>query len=100
MDITLIYFEECPNWKIADERLRSLADERGDLTLAHRLVETPEDAERAGMRGSPSILIDCVDVFAEPGSTVGWACRRYPTSDGYAGAPTLEQLREALADAA
>ncbi len=99
MDITLLYFEECPNWKIADERLRVLADERDDLTLTRRLVETPEEAERAGFRGSPSILIDGVDVFAEPASAVGWSCRRYLTPDGYAGAPTLEQLRAALADA-
>ena len=99
MDITLLYFTDCPNWKTADERLRSLADERGDLTLTHRLVESPEEAERVKFRGSPSIHVNGVDLFAEPRSAVGWSCRRYPTPDGYAGAPTLEQLREVLADA-
>lgn len=97
MDITLLYFTDCPNWKIADERLRTLAEERGDLTITHLLVESPEEAECVKFRGSPSIQVDGDDLFAELGSSVGWSCRRYPTPDGYAGAPTLEQLRAALA---
>lgn len=99
MDITLLYFTDCPNWKIAEERLQVIMTERDDLTLTHRLVESPQEAERVGFHGSPSILIDGVDVFAEPGARVGLTCRRYPTPEGYAGAPTLEQLREVLADA-
>ncbi len=97
MDITLLYFEDCPSWKVADERLALIAAERGDVTVTRRLVESPEEAERTGFRGSPSILVDGVDVFAEPDSGVGLACRRYRTPDGYEGAPTLEQLREVLA---
>ena len=96
MDITLLYFEDCPNWKAADERLALLAAERPDLRVTHRQVETTEEAERVGFLGSPSIHVDGVDVFAEPGSQVGLTCRRYSTPDGYQGAPTLEQLRAAL----
>lgn len=99
MDITLLYFTDCPNWKTADERLRTLADERGDLTITHLRVESPEEAERVKFLGSPSIQVDGVDLFAESGSSVGWSCRRYRTPDGYAGAPTVEQLRSALAGA-
>jgi len=99
MDITLLYFEDCPNWKAADERLTLLATERPDITVTHQLVETSAQAERVGFLGSPSIRVDGVDVFAEPGSRVGLAYRRYPTPDGYVGAPTLEQLRAVLADA-
>ncbi|MDZ7931231.1 MAG: thioredoxin family protein [Rhodococcus sp. (in: high G+C Gram-positive bacteria)] len=98
MDITLLYFEDCPNWKSADERLALLATERPDIAVSHQLVETLEQAERVGFLGSPSIQVDGVDVFAEPGSRVGLTCRRYPTPEGYAGAPTLEQLRVVLAD--
>ena len=54
---------------------------------------TPAEAERTGFHGSPSILVDGVDVFAEPGSEGGLSCRRYLTPNGYEGAPTLEQLR-------
>lgn len=99
MDITLLYFEDCPNWKVADERLALIAAERGDVTVTHRLVETPEDAERVGFLGSPSIQIDGVDLFAEPGAPIGLACRRYAVPGGHEGAPTLDQLRGALADA-
>jgi len=100
MDITLLYFDDCPNWKIADQRLAAIAAERADLTVTRHLVDTLEEAERVGFHGSPSILVDGVDVFAEPGAGVGLSCRVYRTPDGLAGAPTLEQLRAALAGAA
>ncbi len=99
MDITLLYFPDCPNWRTVQERLTLLATERPDITVTHQLVETPEQAERVGFLGSPSIQVNGVDVFAGPGSRVGLACRRYLTPDGYAGSPTLEQLRAVLADA-
>jgi hypothetical protein len=99
MDITLLYFEDCPHWKVADERLATLAAERPGIHVAHHLVETPEEAERTGFHGSPSILVDGVDAFAEPSSAVGLSCRRYLTPDGYEGAPTLDQLRAVLTDA-
>ena len=99
MDITLLYFEDCPNWKIAEERLAVIAAERPDVTVVRHLVETPQEAERLGFLGSPSIQVDGVDLFAPPGAQVGLTCRRYPTPHGYEGAPTLEQLRAALPDA-
>lgn len=97
MDIALLYFDDCPNWKIADERLAVIAAERPDLTVSRHLVDTLEEAERVGFHGSPSILVDGVDVFAEPDHGVGLSCRVYRTPDGPAGAPTIEQLRAALA---
>ena len=98
MDITLLYFEECPNWKVVDERLGVLARELGDITVTRHRVETTEEADRTGFRGSPSIVVDGVDVFAGPGSAVGLSCRMYRTPDGYDGAPTLEQLRAVLTE--
>ncbi|WP_299445059.1 thioredoxin family protein [uncultured Phycicoccus sp.] len=96
MEITLLYFGGCPHWEVADQRVRELAAGRPDITITHRLVETPEEADRVGFLGSPSILVDGVDPFAEPGEQPGLSCRRYRTPDGYAGAPTLEQLRAVL----
>jgi len=97
MDIALLYFDDCPNWEVVDERLSAIADERADLTVTRHLVETLEEAERVGFQGSPSILVDGVDVFADPEAGVGLSCRVYRTPDGPAGAPTVEQLRAALA---
>ncbi|CAN5349656.1 hypothetical protein BH23ACT6_BH23ACT6_12950 [soil metagenome] len=99
MDITLLYFEDCPNWKLAEERLVALAKGRPDLAVTHRLVQTTAEAERLGFLGSPSIQVNGVDVFAEPGSQVGLSGRRYSTPDGYQGAPSLEQLKGVLTNA-
>jgi hypothetical protein len=96
MDVTLRYFDDCPNWKATDAHLGVLAAERDDLRISRRLVTTPEEAEATRFRGSPSVLIDGVDPFAEPDAPVGLACRVYQTPDGPAGSPTLDQLREAL----
>ncbi|MCY7403152.1 MAG: thioredoxin family protein [Cryobacterium sp.] len=96
MEITLQYFDGCPNWTIVAERLAAIAQPNPDMTVTHRLVETPEDAEAIGFRGSPSILVNGTDVFPDPSAPVGLACRIYVTPDGIAGAPTLEQLQAAI----
>lgn len=94
--VTLLYFDGCPNWQVVDERLRELRSEVG-FSLEHRRVETPEEAERVGFRGSPTVLIDGVDPFAAGDEPFGLACRVYATPDGPQGSPTVEQLRTALA---
>ncbi|QDO88133.1 thioredoxin family protein [Ornithinimicrobium ciconiae] len=96
MDITLLYFDDCPNWALIDQRLAAIAADHADVVVKRRRVETPEEAERLGFLGSPSILVDGVDAFAEPNAGVGLSCRVYRTRDGLAGAPTLEQLRVVL----
>ncbi|MDH3753601.1 MAG: thioredoxin family protein [Acidimicrobiia bacterium] len=96
MDITLQYIDDCPNWKTADDHLRALRAELPDLVVTHQLVNTPDEAEAVGFRGSPSILVDGIDPFADPGAPVGLSCRVYQTPDGPAGSPTIDQLRAVL----
>lgn len=96
MDVTLLYFDGCPSWQRADQLLSALADDLG-FTLTRRKVETQEEAETLGFRGSPSILVDGRDVFAEGDEPAGLSCRVYQTPQGPAGAPTEEQLRTAVA---
>ncbi len=96
MQVTLLYFDDCPNWIETDQHLTQLQAEIPDLEVARRLIETPEEAERHEFRGSPSILVDGVDPFADPGSPVGLSCRIYSTPSGLAGSPTLNQLRGVL----
>lgn len=95
MRIELLYFEDCPHWKIADERLQPLAAARG-IEVEHRLVTSPEEAQAARFRGSPTILIDGRDPFAGADEAFGLSCRVYQTADGPAGSPTTEQLEAAL----
>lgn len=65
---------------------------RLDEAVTLTAVPTPEDAERLGFRGSPTILIDGEDPFADEAAPVGLACRVFATPDGLRGAPTVEQL--------
>ena len=94
MEITLQYFDDCPNWQVAEARLRQVLVElgRSDQSIHRQRVETPEDAERVGFGGSPTILIDGIDAFPDPAGPAGYACRVY----GGDAAPTAEQLRVAL----
>lgn len=91
MKLELLYFDDCPNWKVAAERLEEVAARRG-LVVEGRLVATAEEAEEAGFRGSPTILIDGHDPFASPDEPFGLTCRLYSTPDGPAGSPTIDQL--------
>lgn len=98
MKVELLYFDGCPNWTVADERLSEAAQlvSRGDLTVHRRRVETEEDAIAVGFTGSPTILINDWDPFARGDEQVGLACRVYSTPDGLAGSPSVSQLVEAL----
>ena len=96
MNVTLLYFDDCPNWLEVDRHLRALAVEYPEIVVERRVVETVEDAESARFHGSPSIVVDGIDPFADADASIGLSCRMYQTPDGTAGAPTLEQLREAI----
>ena len=69
----LLYFGGCPHWTVAEQRLRSALARvgRGD-EIHHVLVETPEDAERLGFLGSPTILVDGHDPSRVEGSRRPW----------------------------
>jgi len=95
--IELLWFSGCPNWQETDARLRealTLAGLHADVVLVE--VTTPEDAERRRFRGSPTVLIDGTDAFAQESDPVGLSCRVFQTPDGLRGAPTVEQLVDAL----
>jgi hypothetical protein len=96
--LTIRYFDGCPNWQVARERLEEAlrALGRDDQPVTLERVETEEDAERLAFRGSPTILIDGRDPFADRGAPVGLACRIYLSQGGYDGAPSVAQLCEAV----
>lgn len=98
MHVTLRYIEGCPHAPAVAAHLRALARDMA-FEVAHEVVDSPESASRLGFAGSPTVLIDGRDPFATGDEPVGLACRVYPTADGPRGAPTRQQLRDALAAA-
>jgi hypothetical protein len=97
MDITLQYFDDCPNWKITDRHLNTLIDEHSpDARVCYQPIDKPEAAAEHCFRGSPTVLIDGIDPFAEPNTPVGLSCRVYITENGPAGSPTFHQLEQAI----
>ncbi|WP_435060120.1 hypothetical protein [Streptomyces sp. bgisy060] len=64
------------------------------------MIDGQAEAVRSGFTGSPTILIDGHDPFAEPGAVPSLACRIYRTPNGPAGAPDIDQLSQALGAAA
>lgn len=99
--VTLRHFEGCPHWRTAHDRLRQALRQEGFSRVEPILkrVETPEEAERLRFVGSPTILLNGRDPFAETDESFGLSCRVYQTPEGLAGSPTIEQLREALRSA-
>lgn len=96
MNVTLLYFDDCPNWKDLDRHLQTLTTELGNLVVTRHLVDTPEEAERTSFRGSPSVIVDGIDPFADPDAPVGLSCRVYQTPGSLVGSPTIDQLRTVL----
>lgn len=97
MDVKLLYFEGCPNHQVASERLQVALQRRGrpDVEVAEA-VETEAEAARLGFTGSPTILIDGRDPFADATTSASLSCRIYQTSAGPQGSPTIEELEAVL----
>lgn len=100
VEVTVLYFDGCPNWRTAEERVAEALGRLGrtDVAIARQRVVSQDEAETWRFRGSPSVLVDGRDVFAEPGAPVGLSCRVYATDEGVSGAPTVAQLMDVLRD--
>jgi len=98
MQASLIYFDSCPNWRVARERLRRAINsaEVGAVSVVVRVVITHREAVACGLCGSPTILIDGADPFAGVDLQTGIYCRRFTTEAGPDVAPSVAQLVAAL----
>ena len=98
MRVLLIYDSDCPHWPLARDRLNEAIRISGVGSIAVRLIEsshTHHDAA-ATAHGSPTILIDGVDPFPTDRRGSSGHCRLYTTACGFEGAPSVDQLVEAL----
>jgi hypothetical protein len=98
MDVEILHISNCPSWVEAGERLRSALDERGleSTAIRYRLLSTAADAADATFSGSPTILVDGVDLFPGAARSQDLSCRIYVTPDGVSGVPSTDQIVEAL----
>ena len=97
MKIEILYFEGCPNYLPAVDRLRTVLRREGlAAEIAEIEVKDGPAAQALKFFGSPTIRVNGLDIEArsrgigEP----GFACRRYPE-----GLPSEEMIRMALKEA-
>ncbi|MDF2713052.1 MAG: alkylmercury lyase [Nonomuraea muscovyensis] len=98
--IEVLHIVDCPSWVAVGDRLREALNATGigATRIEYRLLQTREDAARVPFAGSPTILLDGVDMFPGGEKTTDLACRVYLTPAGLAGLPTTDQLVDALTD--
>jgi hypothetical protein len=97
MRLDILQVPDCPNAGVLETRLAPLLEAHPGIEVTQRVITAEVDAERLGMTGSPTLLVDGVDPFARPGQEPSLSCRLYPDEQGRPGpAPSLRQLREAL----
>lgn len=103
-DVELLWWEGCPSTERALADLREALSDAGldGVEVRMREMTTDRDAAEAEFVGSPTILIDGVDVVPPAGDDpVGLSCRVYRRRDGrISPVPDPEDLREALGRAA
>lgn len=97
MDLTVLAVPGCPNAPLLQDRLAAVLDVRADVRVSYQVISAAVEAARWGMHGSPTLLIEGVDPFAEPEQTPSMSCRLYRDENGQpSGAPSVGQLRKAI----
>jgi len=97
MHLIVLGVAGCPNAPVLEHRLAAVLAGRSDVTVSRALISTESEAARWGMHGSPTLLIDGRDPFAEPGQPPSMSCRLYHHGSGRAsGAPSAGQLQREI----
>jgi hypothetical protein len=100
MQLTVLAAPGCPNAPVLQDRLEAVTDDRPGVSVSHKVISDEGEAARLGMHGSPTLLIDGVHPFAEPGQAPNMSCRLYRDENGQlSGAPSLSQLRQVIEQA-
>jgi hypothetical protein len=65
MRVQVVYFDGCPTWRVAAERLQAALRRTGHGDVRVELVEvrSPAEAVAARFAGSPTLLVDERDLF-------------------------------------
>ncbi|MEW6144147.1 MAG: MerC domain-containing protein [Thermodesulfobacteriota bacterium] len=100
MKIEFVYDSDCPNAERSRENIRLALRQIGIKTSWDEWERNdPDLPERLMDYGSPTILIDGVDIIAGLSESHGDSCRLYKDSKGImGGVPSVEAIIKALAD--
>ncbi len=94
--IEFLYFEGCPSYKQALAYLKEIIDEEKlDTNIELVLVESPEDAQKVGFQGSPSLKINGRDMEGKEGG-ISFTCRIYNIDGVLTGIPSKEYIRKKI----
>lgn len=102
MDITFLYYEDCPSHDQALARLEQVIAEEGiNAPIEVIKVETEEQAQHLRFIGSPTILVNGEDIVPPPPQEhYNLTCRAYILEDGRVSPlPSLEMIRRPLRNA-
>ena len=95
--IELLYFEDCPSWKIALKNLEEINRDRNITDEIYLIsVETNEEAVRHEFTGSPTIKVNGKDIFPTNHKNYALGCRIYNTPEGFKGYPTKEMISKKM----
>jgi hypothetical protein len=98
--IEILTVPGCPNGPVLTQRLATVLGDNPEVPVVQRSVADSDEAARRGMHGSPTLLIDGLDPFADPDTPASLSCRLYRAPDGtQQGAPSVQDLRRVLYDA-
>jgi hypothetical protein len=95
--IDILFVPDCPNVDRARERLhQALGATAVEASVTETEVATLEQAIRARMAGSPTVLLDGRDPFPTDGTEGSLGCRLYRSGGRSGGAPSVAQFITAL----
>jgi glutathione S-transferase len=95
--IRVARISDCPNSAAAVRRARIALTLLGVPGRVDQVVvHDAATAAAVGFAGSPTLLVDGVDLFPSSAIPEGLACRNYPAEEGMPVAPTAEQIVAAL----
>ena len=98
MRVSFLYYEDCPSYGLALERLREVMDEEGipgEVKVVK--VETEEQARELRFVGSPTIRVDGQDIDPPSDSRYALTCRAYRLADNrISPMPSKDMIRQAF----
>jgi hypothetical protein len=96
--VSFLYYEDCPSYDLALERLREVMYEEGipgEVEVVK--VETEKQARELRFVGSPTIRVDSQDIDPPSDSRYALTCRAYRLADDrISPLPSKDMIRRAF----